>query len=70
MSDITIKNRKNDMPTEDNCFYIDENSYRNNVAKGTATVNIVGKGDYSGTVRLKFSIVAKEITWWELLLGK
>lgn len=34
--------------------------YKNNIYAGTATVSIVGKGEYQGTVEKKFTIVAGE----------
>lgn len=37
-------------------------SYSNNVSVGTATVTITGKGKYSGTRRVTFTIVKKETT--------
>ena len=39
-------------------------SYRNNVAKGTATVIIRGKDNYGGTKKVTFKINAKKFLWW------
>ena len=38
-------------------------SYTNNVNKGTATVTIVGKGDYFGTKVVKYRICVNKILW-------
>lgn len=37
-------------------------SYKNNTNVGTATVTIIGKGNYTGTVEKTFKITAKKIT--------
>ncbi|MBD5491693.1 MAG: hypothetical protein HDR16_06150 [Lachnospiraceae bacterium] len=38
--------------------------YKNNVKKGTATVILHGTGDYGGTKKATFKIVAKGFKWW------
>lgn len=38
--------------------------YSNNIKKGTATIVIRGKGDYGGTKKATFKIVAKGFKWW------
>ena len=48
-------------------YEIVENSYVNNVKKGTASVTIVGKGNYGGTKTVKFKITARKLSWfWRL----
>lgn len=49
-------------------YDIVENSYVNNVNKGTAKVTIRGKGDYAGYKTISFTIKAQNMTWWERLL--
>ena len=44
-------------------FDIDEESYRNNVKKGTASFVVRGTGDCGGVKTLKFKIVQKKINW-------
>ncbi|MBQ0027133.1 MAG: hypothetical protein KBS96_00880 [Lachnospiraceae bacterium] len=46
-------------------YYILPDSYTNNVNKGTATVTIVGKGDYYGTKVVRYTIGVKKFLWWE-----
>lgn len=46
-------------------YVIVSGSYTNNVNKGTATVTIIGRGDYYGTKVVKFTIGAKRFLWWE-----
>ncbi|MCQ2517675.1 MAG: heparinase II/III-family protein [Lachnospiraceae bacterium] len=41
-------------------------TYTKNINKGTASVTVVGKGDYCGTKTVKFKIRAKKFLWWEL----
>ena len=43
---------------------IDENSYKNNVNKGKATVDVVGTGDYCGRKTITYTIGAKGFLWW------
>ena len=48
-------------------YEIVENSYANNVKKGTASVTIVGKGNYGGTKAVRFKITARKFSWfWRL----
>ena len=48
-------------------YEIVEGSYTNNVNKGTASVTIVGKGEYGGTKTVKFKITQKKVSWfWRL----
>ncbi len=42
-------------------FVIDETSYKKNIKKGTASVKIIGVGNYSGTKTVKFKIVKKNL---------
>ena len=37
-------------------------NYRNNLNAGTATVTLTGKGNYAGSVEIKFNITAKALT--------
>jgi len=46
-------------------YEIIEGTYRNNVKKGTATVQIQGIGDYSGKKTVSFKIVARP-TWLDI----
>lgn len=50
-------------------YEIVENSYANNIKKGTATVTIVGKGNYGGTKTVKFKIKAQKLSWFWRLFG-
>ncbi|MCR5686065.1 MAG: leucine-rich repeat domain-containing protein [Lachnospiraceae bacterium] len=45
-------------------FTIDETSYRNNAKAGTASVDVVGTGNYCGRKTLKFKIASKGFRWW------
>ena len=45
-------------------FDFDEDSYKNNVNKGKATVVVKGTGNYSGTKTITFTIGSKGILWW------
>ncbi|MCR5509105.1 MAG: leucine-rich repeat domain-containing protein [Lachnospiraceae bacterium] len=45
-------------------FYLVENSYKNNVNKGKATVVVKGTGNYGGTKTITFTIGSKGIKWW------
>lgn len=48
-------------------FEIVEDSYQNNVKRGTATVTIKGKGNYGGEKTVKFKITSKKFVWfWNL----
>ncbi|MCR5303101.1 MAG: hypothetical protein K6E33_00955 [Lachnospiraceae bacterium] len=44
---------------------IREDSYRNNVNKGSASVTVRGLGEYCGDKKLKFKIGAMNIKWYE-----
>ena len=48
-------------------YEIIEDSYKNNVKKGTATVQLKGVGNYGGTVIAKFKIKQKVFEWKSLL---
>ncbi len=49
-------------------YEIVEDSYKNNVKKGSAGVTIKGLGNYGGEKAVKFQILPKELVWfWELL---
>ena len=50
--------------TNDVTFDFDENSYKNNVNKGKATVVVKGTGNYGGTKTITFTIGSKGILWW------
>ena len=50
-------------------YEIVENSYANNVKKGTASVTIVGKGNYGGTKTVKFKITARKLSWFWRMFG-
>ncbi len=45
-------------------FDFDENSYKNNINKGKATVIVKGTGNYGGTKTVTFTIGSKGILWW------
>ncbi len=45
-------------------FEIDPESYKNNVNKGKATVEVIGKGDYCGRKKITYTIGAKGFFWW------
>ncbi len=64
--DITVK-IANSTLTPGTDYEIVKGSYKNNVKKGTATVKVVGKGNYGGTKTIKFKIVSKKFVWfWRL----
>lgn len=49
-------------------YTIDQNSYKNNVNKGNATVVIKGMGNYGGTKTVTFKITSRTVAWWWNLL--
>lgn len=61
-SQLTVKVGRNTLSPGD--YEIVEDSYRNNVKKGTASVIIRGTGNYGGTKTVKFKIRAKNMFWW------
>lgn len=65
---VTVKIGK-DTLTFGTDYEIVENSYANNVKKGTASVTIVGKGNYGGTKTVKFKIKARKLSWFWRLFG-
>ena len=50
-------------------YEIVEKSYANNIEKGTASVEIVGKRNYGGTKKVKFKITPKSFSWFWRLFG-
>ena len=67
-SDITVKvgNTKLTYGTD---YEIVNDSYSNNIKKGTAKVTVIGKGNYGGTKAVKFKIVPKQFAWFWRLFG-
>lgn len=61
-SQITVKVGRDILLPAD--YEILEDSYKNNVKKGTASVTIRGTGNYGGTKSIKFKIRAKSMLWW------
>ena len=61
-TDIKLKLKKS--PVEGVTFTIDENSYKKNVSKGTATVMIYGTGDWGGSKKVTFRIGSRSFLWW------
>lgn len=61
-SQITVKVGRDTLLPAD--YKILEDSYKNNVKKGTASVTIKGTGNYGGTKTVKFKIRAKNMFWW------
>ena len=59
---ISVKIGKDTLFPEN--YEIIEDSYKNNVRKGTASVMIKGVGSYGGTKTIKFKIKAKSMLWW------
>lgn len=51
-SDITVR--------YDTSYEVVQDSYKNNIKKGTASVDIRGMGGYGGTITVKFKITAKK----------
>ena len=49
-------------------YVIVEDSYKNNVDKGTASVTLEGKGNYGGTKTVTFKITSRTFAWWWNLL--
>lgn len=62
---VTVKDGMKTL-TEGTDYYI---SYKNNVNVGTATLTIIGKGNYSGSVIRNFTIVEKSISGAAVTLG-
>ncbi|MBD5502473.1 MAG: BspA family leucine-rich repeat surface protein [Lachnospiraceae bacterium] len=50
-------------------YEILEDTYKNNVSKGTASVQIKGVGNYGGTATVKFKIGTKGFQWVKRLFG-
>lgn len=50
-------------------YIVIKTSYKNNKKVGTASVQIRGIGNYSGTLTVKYTIKQKIMKWWESLLG-
>ena len=50
-------------------YEILEDTYKNNVGKGTASVQIKGVGNYGGTATVKFKIGTKGFQWVKRLFG-
>ena len=61
-ADITWKSGNTEV--NDVEFEIDETSYKNNVNKGAATVEVNGTGNTAGTKKLTFTIGSRGIVWW------
>lgn len=66
-SDFTIKVGDTTLK-EGKHYYIDEDSYKNNTDKGTASVTIVGMGNYGGKKTVDFKITGRAVAWWWNLL--
>ena len=49
-------------------YEIVEDSYENNINKGTASVTIKGIGNYGGTKKVTFKITSRPMAWWWNLL--
>lgn len=49
-------------------YVIVEDSYKNNVDKGTASVTLEGLGNYGGTKTVTFKITSRTVAWWWNLL--
>lgn len=45
-------------------YEVVEDSYVNNVKKGTASVTIKGLGNYGGTKKVTFKITSRQLAWW------
>ena len=56
VGDTTLKEGKH--------YEILENSYVNNINKGTASVTIKGIGNYGGTKTVTFKITGRTMAWW------
>lgn len=50
-------------------YEVVEDSYVNNVKKGTASVTIKGLGNYGGTKKVTFKITSRTVAWWWNLLN-
>ncbi|MBQ7581574.1 MAG: preprotein translocase subunit TatA, partial [Lachnospiraceae bacterium] len=59
-----IKRKSGGKFINDVTFDFDEDSYKNNVNKGKATVVVKGTGNYGGTKTITFTIGSKGILWW------
>ncbi|MCR5590921.1 MAG: hypothetical protein K6F73_05255, partial [Lachnospiraceae bacterium] len=60
-SDFTWKTDQLTLGTD---FEIVEESYKNNIMKGGASVTVRGINEYGGTKTLKFTIGTRGIIWW------
>ena len=64
--DITVKVGRETL-TYGTDYEIVEESYSNNIKKGTASVTIAGKGNYGGRKTAKFRITSRRLMWfWRL----
>ncbi|MCR5687718.1 MAG: hypothetical protein K6G58_06830 [Lachnospiraceae bacterium] len=45
-------------------FEIDEDSYINNIDKGSAKVTVYGTGEWGGSKEIKYSIGPRGFLWW------
>ena len=59
---FTFKKKKTNI--KDVTFEIDESTYKNNINKGKASVEIYGVGDYGGRKTVYFNIGTKKFLWW------
>ena len=64
--DIVAKDKSGNVISNEN-YVIVEDSYKNNINAGTASVTIKGKTNYVGTKEVKFKIKQQGMTWWERL---
>ncbi len=64
--DITVKVGETELKYGED-YVIVEDSYKNNVKKGNASVTIKGIGNYGGEKTVKFKIASKKMVWfWNL----
>ena len=63
---VTVKtkvgNKTQYVPLDPACYEVE---YSNNIEKGTATVFILGKGEYGGVKKVTFKITGQKMSWWE-----
>ena len=63
---VTVKtkvgNKTQYVPLDPACYELE---YSNNIEKGTATVFILGKGEYGGVKKVTFKITGQKMNWWE-----
>lgn len=64
--DIVVKHDGNTLEMGKD-FIILEDSYKNNIQKGTAKVTVMGIGEYAGMKEVSYKITSKQLIWGKFL---